>query len=65
MTAQRVKIRREGVSENEGQHDQSEAFEHFVLLRGVQALYDVGLIDLRGAVCAAQHTTFTPPNTAR
>jgi hypothetical protein len=37
VTAQREKVRREGESENEGQQDQSETFEHVFLLTGAQA----------------------------
>jgi hypothetical protein len=33
-SAQSVKIRREGERDNEGQQDQRETFEHFLLQRG-------------------------------
>jgi hypothetical protein len=49
---QRVKIGREGESENEGQHDQSKTFEHFLSPDRVQASKIIALIDVRGAVCA-------------
>jgi hypothetical protein len=60
MIGQQVKIGREGKSENEGEEDHSETFEHFPSPTGVQASKITVLIDARGAVCAARHSTFTP-----
>jgi hypothetical protein len=39
MTGQHVEIGLEGESENEGQQDQSETFEHFLSPRGLSLLH--------------------------
>jgi hypothetical protein len=57
---QHVKIGCEGESENEGKQDQSETLEHFLSPDRGPSLLDLALSDVRGAVCAARHSTFTP-----
>jgi len=64
MIGQQVKIGREGEREDEGEEDHSETLEHLLSPDRGPSLKIIVLIDVRGAVCAARHSTFTPSGAA-